>query len=71
MPGIPIPGVGWPYPIPPPVQAPASSPGVDISGKENQAFIAWSRLAHAWGHRLPVGMNKMTFYRARLVKVVR
>jgi len=57
---------------PPVFTFPTDTPGggVNISGAEHQVHLAWARLTRAWGHLLPVSLNKMTFYRARLKRVV-
>lgn len=63
-------------PLPPGYPPPFSLPvdtaggGVNLGGAENQVHLAWARLTLAVAHRLPVGLNKMTFYRARLKRVV-
>ncbi len=57
---------------PPPWDLPTDRPGggIDLGAAQHQMHLAWSRATLAFGHKLPVGLNKMTFYRARLKKVV-
>lgn len=55
---------------PPVFNGPADYPYSGYPANERQIHREWDRFTLAAGHKLPVALNKMTFYRARLKKVV-
>lgn len=56
---------------PPVFNLPTNKPFEGFPADERQAMKAWDRLTLAMAHRMPVALNRMTFYRARLDDVVR